>query len=133
MPRRKSSKNPQDRPAVRARIEIAKDFTEPFARLWEGRAMHDDRLDEHFSLGLRNIRRAIEARLEASGMQRQSLGDTSNGSKRAAPGMVIIDVGANNKIARVTFTRDEVEDCTRAVDAYCVRSKIDHVVEELLR
>ncbi len=66
-------------------------------------------------------------------MQRQSLGDTSNGSKRAAPGMVIIDVGANDKIARVTFTRDEVEDCTRAVDAYCVRSKIDHVVEELLR
>jgi chloramphenicol 3-O-phosphotransferase len=95
--------------------------------------MPDDRLDEHFSLGLHNIRRAIEARLEASGMERQSLGDTSRGSKRAAPGMVIIDVGANNKIARVTFTREEVEDCTRAVDAYCVRSKIDHVVGELMR
>jgi chloramphenicol 3-O-phosphotransferase len=95
--------------------------------------MPDDGLDEHFSLGLHNIRRAIEARLEASGIARQSLGDTSSGSKRAAPGMVIIDVGANNKIARVTFTREEVEDCTRSVDAYCVRSKIEHVVAELMR
>jgi hypothetical protein len=95
--------------------------------------MQDDRLDEYFSLGLRNIKRAIEARLEASGIQRPSLGDTSRGSKRPAPGMVIIDVGANNKTARVTFTREEVEDCTQAVDAYCVRSKINHVVDELLR
>jgi len=95
--------------------------------------MQDDRLDEHFSLGLHNIRRAIEARLKASGIERQSLGDTSRGAKRAAPGMVIFDVGANNKIARVTFTREEVEDCTRAVDAYCVRSKINHMVDELLR
>jgi hypothetical protein len=95
--------------------------------------MHDERLDEHYSLGLHNIRRAIEAQLEASGVERQSLGDTSRGCKRAAPGMVIFDVGANNKVARVTFTREEVEDCTLAVDAYCVRSKIEHLVDELLR
>jgi len=95
--------------------------------------MQGDRLDAHYSLGLHNIRRAIEARLEASGLEQQSLGDSSRGSKRAAPGMVIFDVGANNKIARVTFTREEVEDCIQAVDAHCVRSKINHVVDELLR
>jgi hypothetical protein len=118
---------------VEPRVEIAKDFTEPLRRLWEGRPMQDDRLDEHYSLGLHNIRRAIEAQLEASGIERQSLGDTSRGSKRAAPGMVIFDVGANNRIARVTFTREEVEDCTVAVNAYCVRSKINHVIDELSR
>lgn len=89
-------------------------------------------MDEPFATGLRNIRDAIESRLKDSGVERLSLGDTSRGCMRPVPGMVIIDVGGNNKTARVTFTREEVEDCCHCVDAYCVRSKINHVVDELL-
>ena len=90
-------------------------------------------MDEPFASGLRNIRHAIESKLKDSGIETQSLGDTARGCARPAPGMVIIDVGGNNKTARVTFTREEVEDCCQRVDAYCVRSKINHVVAELLR
>jgi hypothetical protein len=42
-------------------------------------------------------------------------------------------VGGNDKVARVTFTRQEIEDCWREVDGFCVRQKIEHVVGELLR
>ncbi len=89
-------------------------------------------MDEPFASGLRNIRHAIESRLKDSGIDRLTLGDTSRGCVRPVPGMVIIDVGGNDKTARVTFTRDEVEDCCHCVDTHCVRSKIDHVVDELL-
>jgi hypothetical protein len=89
-------------------------------------------MDELFASGLRNIRQAIESKLKDSGIQRSTLGDSSRGCVRAVPGMVIIDVGGNDKTARVTFTRDEVEDCCHCVDTHCVRSKIDHVVGELL-
>ena len=88
-------------------------------------------MDEPFASGLRNIRHAIESRLKDVGIERQSLGDTARSCARPVPGMVIIDVGGNNRIARVTFTREEVEDCRQRVDAYCVRSKIKQVVEEL--
>jgi hypothetical protein len=89
-------------------------------------------MDEPFASGLRNIRHAIESKLKDSGIEGSTLGDTSRGCVRSVPGMVIIDVGGNDRTARVTFTRDEVEDCCRRVDAYCVRSKINHVVDELL-
>ena len=89
-------------------------------------------MDEPFASGLRNIRHAIESRLKDSGIDRLTLGDTSRGCMRSVPGMVIIDVGGNDRKARVTFTREEVEDCCQCVDAYCVRSKINHVVDELL-
>ncbi len=89
--------------------------------------------DDRFASGLRNIRHAIEAGLADSGIKRQSLGDTSRGSARSAPGMVIVDVGANDKMARVTFTREEIEDCSQYVDAYCVRAKIERMVAEFLR
>jgi hypothetical protein len=85
-----------------------------------------------FSSGLRNIRHAIELQLKDSGIERQALGDTSEGCNRPVPGMVIFDVGANGRIARVTFTRDEVEDCSERVATYCVKSKINHLVDELL-
>jgi hypothetical protein len=89
-------------------------------------------MDELFASGLRNIRHAIESRLKDSGIERPTLGDTSRSSLRPVPGMVIFDVGGNHRTARVTFTRDEVEDCCQCVDAYCVRSKINHLVDELL-
>ncbi len=89
-------------------------------------------MDEPFASGLRNIRHAIESKLQDSGIERQSLGDTARGGARPVPGMVIFDVGGNNRIARVTFTREEVEDCWQRVEAYCVRSKINQVVAELL-
>jgi hypothetical protein len=108
-------------------LRTADDFTEPSRGLWEGQ-----RMDEPFASGLRNIRRAIESRLKDSGIEGLTLGDTSRGCVRSVPGMVIIDVGGNDRKARVTFTRDEVEDCCRCVDTYCVRSKINHVVDELL-
>jgi hypothetical protein len=85
-----------------------------------------------FTSGLRNIRHAIESRLKDSGIERQALGDTAQGCDRSVPGMVIVDVGGNGKTARVTFTRDEVEDCSERVGTYCVKSKINHLVEELL-
>jgi hypothetical protein len=44
----------------------------------------------------------------------------------------MFDVSGNGKLARVTFTRDEVEDCRLSVGAYCVRLKINHLVDELL-
>jgi len=94
--------------------------------------MPDTSSDEQFASGLRNIRHAIDARLKDSGIARQSLGDTSRSGTLPLPGMVIIDVGGNNRMARVTFTRDEVEDCSQCVDAYCVRAKIDRLVGELL-
>jgi hypothetical protein len=90
-------------------------------------------LDEAFSSGLRNIRDAIESKLRDSGIKNQSLGDSARACARAIPGMVIIDVGGNDRKARVTFTRVEIEDCRQSVAGYCVRSKIDHVVDELLR
>jgi len=85
-----------------------------------------------FASGLRNIRQAIESRLKACGIERLSLGDTSKTCTAIIPGMVIIDVRGNGRTARVTFTRDEVEDCCRCVDAYCVRAKISQVVDDLL-
>jgi hypothetical protein len=87
--------------------------------------------DETFTSGLRNIRNAIESKLKDSGIEKQSLGDTARASARAVPGMVIVDVGGNNKVARVTFTREEIEDCSQIVEAFCVRSKIEQVVQEL--
>jgi len=90
-------------------------------------------MEGQFASGLRNIRHAIESRLKDSGIERQSLGDTSDGCARSVPGMVIVDVGGNDRRARVTFTREEIEDCWKRVDGYCVRAKIDHVVDELLR
>lgn len=89
--------------------------------------------EEPFASGLGNIRQAIEAKLREFGVEELSLGDTARGRGRSAPGMVIIDVGANGRAARVTFTRDEVEDCSHCVDAYCVQRKIDRLVDELLR
>jgi hypothetical protein len=90
-------------------------------------------MDDQFASGLRNIRDAIERRLKESGIQKQSLGDSWRECPRAIPGMVIIDVGGNGKMARVTFTRDEVEDCCQSLRVYCVRLKINHLVDELLR
>jgi hypothetical protein len=87
---------------------------------------------QQFTSGLRNIRHAIESKLKDSGIERQSLGDSARASTRPVPGMVIIDVCGNDKTARVTFTRDEVEDCWQCVDPYCVRLKINHLVDELL-
>jgi len=95
--------------------------------------MQGQLLDESFTSGLRNIRDAIETRLKDSGIEKRSLGDTARISPRTIPSMVIVDVSGNDRVARVTFTREEIEDCWRQVDAYCVRSKIDHVVNELLR
>jgi hypothetical protein len=89
--------------------------------------------DEPFISGLRNIRDAIESKLKDSGIEKQSLGDTARAGARALPSMVIVDVGGNDKVARVTFTRQEIEDCWHEVDGFCVRQKIEHVVGELLR
>jgi hypothetical protein len=113
--------------------KTAGDFTEPPQALWESNPMQGQLLDESFTSGLRNIRDAIESRLKDSGIEKQSLGDTARACARTFPAMVIIDVGGNNKMARVTFTREEIEDCCQFVDPFCVRSKIDHVVAELLR
>lgn len=88
--------------------------------------------DDPFISGLRNIRQAIESRLKACGIEKLSLGDTSKACTRSIPGMVIIDVRSDGRMARVTFTRDEVEDCCRCVETYCVRAKINHVVDDLL-
>ena len=90
-------------------------------------------MDEPFASGLRNIRHAIESRLRDSGIATRSLGDSARGCARPVPGMVIIDVGGNDRTARVTFTREEIEDCWQCVEAYCVRSKINHLVDDLLR
>jgi hypothetical protein len=89
-------------------------------------------MDDQFASGLRNIRDAIETRLKESGIEKQSLGDSCREYPCAFPGMVIIDVGGKDKMARVTFTRDEVEDCRQSVGAYCVRLKINHLIDELL-
>jgi hypothetical protein len=89
-------------------------------------------MDDQFASGLRNIRAAIETRLKDSGIEKQSLGDSCGECTSAMPGMVIIDVGGKGKMARVTFTRDEVEDCSQSVGAYCVRLKINHLINELL-
>jgi hypothetical protein len=89
-------------------------------------------MEDEFASGLRNIRAAIETRLRDSGIEKQSLGDSCRECTSAAPGMVIIDVGGKGKMARVTFTRDEVEDCSQTVVAYCVRLKINHLIDELL-
>jgi hypothetical protein len=105
----------------------AKGFTEPFARLWEGLLM-----DDQFASGLGNIKNAIESRLKESGIEKQSLGDSCRECPSANPGMVMIDVGGRGKMARVTFTRDEVDDCSQSVGAYCVRLKINHLIDELL-
>lgn len=88
--------------------------------------------DDAFVPGLRNIRQAIESRLKACGIENLSLGDTSKACTVVIPGMVIIDVRGDGRTARVTFTRDEVEDCCRSVDAYCVRAKINQVIDDLL-
>jgi hypothetical protein len=88
--------------------------------------------DDTFVSGLRNIREAIESRVKACGIENLSLGDTSKTCTAIIPGMVIIDVRGDGRTARVTFTRDEVEDCCRCVDAYCVRAKINQVVDDLL-
>jgi hypothetical protein len=118
----------------------AKGFTVHFRGLWEGLPKYPGKeipgmapMDEQFTSGLRNIRDAIESRLRDSGVEGHSLGDTYRGCALPVPGMVIIDVGGNDRTVRVTFTRDEIEDCWRHVDAYCVKSKIDHAVVELLR
>jgi hypothetical protein len=108
--------------------ETAEGFTEHFRGLWEGLPM-----DDQFASGLRNIRGAIETRLKDSGVQKVSLGDSCRESPSATPGMVMFDVSGNGKLARVTFTRDEVEDCCLSVGAYCVRLKINHMIDELLR
>jgi hypothetical protein len=113
---------------VRAIEETAEGFTEPFRELWEGLLM-----DDQFASGLRNIRDAIETRLKDSGVQTISVGDSCREYPHTTPGMVMFDVIGNGKPARVTFTRDEVEDCCLAVGAYCVRLKINHLVDELLR
>ncbi|HEX3846324.1 MAG TPA: hypothetical protein VHV81_03005 [Steroidobacteraceae bacterium] len=87
--------------------------------------------DGSFASGLRNIRHAIESRLAGLGFKSPSLGDTAARSARGVPGMVIVDVAAGGKAARVTFTRDEVEDCARCVEVHCVMRKIDHLVLEI--
>jgi hypothetical protein len=112
---------------VHALEETAKGFTEPFLRLWEGL-----RMDDQFASGLCNIRDAIETRLKDSGVQKVSLGDSCRECPCATPSMVMFDVSGNGNLARVTFTRDEVEDCCVSVGAYCVRLKINHLVDELL-
>jgi hypothetical protein len=84
--------------------------------------------DGAFAAGLRNIRVAIESRLAALGVKDLRLGDTSAQCVRDVPGMVIIDVAANGRAARVTFTRVEVEDCARRVEVHCVLRKIEDVV-----
>jgi hypothetical protein len=108
-------------------MRIATGFTEPFQALWEGPPM-----DDQFASGLRNIRAAIETRLKDSGIEKQSLGDSCRECPSEMPGIVFVDVGGNDKMARVTFTRDEVEDCCQSVGAYCVRLKINHLIDELL-
>jgi hypothetical protein len=113
---------------VRAIEETVEGFTEPFWGLWEGL-----RMDDQFASGLRNIRDAIGTRLRDSGVQKVSLGDSCRECPRETPGMVMFDVCGNGKLARVTFTRDEVEDCCLSMGAYCVRLKINHLVDELLR
>jgi hypothetical protein len=89
-------------------------------------------MDHQFASGLRNIKDAIESRLKESGIDKQSLGDSCRECPSAIPEMVIIDVGGKGKVARVTFTRDEVDDCAQSVGAYCVRLKINHLIDELL-
>ena len=88
--------------------------------------------NDAFVSGLRNIRQSIESRLKACGIENLSLGDTSRTCTAIIPGMVIIDVRGDGRTARVTFTRDEVEDCCRCVDAYFVRAKFYHVFVDLL-
>ena len=84
--------------------------------------------DRAFAAGLRNIRGAIEARLAALGVKDMKLADTASPCAREAPGMVIVDVAADGKTARVTFTRDEVEDCAHRVEVHCVLRKIEDIV-----
>jgi hypothetical protein len=84
--------------------------------------------DGAFAAGLRNIRGAIESRLTALGVKDLRLGDTASQCVRDVPGMVIVDVAADGKSARVTFTRVEVEDCARCVDVHCVLRKIEDMV-----
>jgi hypothetical protein len=89
-------------------------------------------LDEPFTLGLRNIKNAIESRVKDSGIALQSLANITRECPRSMPGLVIFDVGGNDKVARVSFTLDEIEDCREFVAAYCVRLKINHAINELL-
>ena len=86
-----------------------------------------------FSAGLRSIRHAIETKLKGLGIEDPRLRDTSGRCTHGVPGMVIVDVDANGRNARVTFTRDEVEDSAQRVDVFCVQRKIDRVIDELRR
>jgi hypothetical protein len=87
--------------------------------------------DSPFAAGLRNIRAAIESRLAAFGVKEMTVGDTASQCVRDKPGMVIIDVAAEGKTARVTFTRGEVEDCARRVEVHCVLRKIENAVRQI--
>jgi hypothetical protein len=89
-------------------------------------------VDEPFTQGLRNIKNAIESRLKDSGIALQRLDDVTRESPRTMRGLVMFDVGGNDKVARVSFTLDEIEDCREFVAAYCVRLKINHAINELM-
>ena len=89
--------------------------------------------EDAFAAGLRNIRHAIESRLVTLGIHEFTLRDTAGAAGRAAPTMVIVDVKIAVRAARVTFTRDEVEDCAAGVQVHCVQRKIDRALEPLHR
>jgi len=89
--------------------------------------------ESSFVSGLLNIRLIIETKLRALGMKDLRLGDTSDRCTRGVPGMVIVDVSAGAKKARVTFTRVEVEDCAQGVEVHCVLRKIDRLLSEFAR